>query len=60
MWANGHGTEALVHTSYRSATETKSFRVMETPVRISVPQLTKFGPGIIPSDDYIKKKSKKA
>lgn len=29
---------------------------METPVRISVPQLTKFGPGIIPSDDYKKKK----
>lgn len=53
MWANGHGTEALVHTSYRSAMETKSFRVMETPVRISGPQLTKFGPGIIPSDDYI-------
>lgn len=33
---------------------------METPVRISVPQLTKFGPGIIPSDDYKKKKKQES
>lgn len=54
MWANEHSTEALVHTSYRSAYGNQKLQCCGNSREVLCTTLAKFGRRIIPSYDYIK------